>query len=69
MERKMYTKCELARLYLPHIEGRSATNRLMSWIKRSEPTMQKLVAAGYYPTQKYFSPRQVDILIDFLGEP
>lgn len=65
----MYAKCELAQLYLPHIESRSATNRLMAWIKRNEPLMQKLQEAGYYPTQKYFSPRQVDLVIDFLGEP
>lgn len=65
----MYTKCELARLYLPHIESRSATNRLMAWIKRSDELMQKLQEAGYYPTQKYFSVRQVDLVVSFLGEP
>lgn len=65
----MYAKSELANAYLPHLEPRSATNRLMAWIKHNEALMQALVQTGYYPTQKYFSPLQVSLVVDVLGEP
>lgn len=65
----MFTKGELAQAYLPGIDPRSAVNRLMAWVKRNAELMQDLQATGYYATQKYFSPRQVEILVAYLGEP
>lgn len=69
MKSKMCTKGELACAYLPNIEPHSAVNRLMIWVKRNTQLMEALKKTGYHTTQKYLSPRQAELIKEYLGEP
>lgn len=65
-----YTKKELALLYFPSTpDPHVAVNRLMSWINRCRPLLAALNAQGYRKTAKWFSPREVRLIIEYLGEP
>ena len=66
---RSYTKKELALMYFPESMPRTAVNHLMSWIRRCEPLWQQLQASGYHPTSKLFTPRQVQAIVEKLGEP
>lgn len=63
------TKSELALLYAPNLTSHAAVNRLMKWLKKSPETMAALHDSGYEHRQKVFTPQQVGIIFDFLGEP
>ena len=69
MKIKNYSKQELAMLYFPDSDPRTATRHLMRWINRIPPLRKDLQAAGYYPHSKYFNRRQVSIILDHLCEP
>ena len=62
-------KGELARLYLPDMSEHSATNRLSQWIHGHRQLMEKLSETGYYKHQRLLTPRQVSLIVQFLGEP
>ena len=64
-----YTKKELALMYFPDSNPRTAVNHLMSWIRRCTPLWNELQQTGYYPTSKAFTPRQVRAIVAQLGEP
>ncbi|MBR3625820.1 MAG: DUF4248 domain-containing protein [Bacteroidaceae bacterium] len=64
-----YTKRALAGLYFPESHPRTAVNHLMSWIRRCTHLHEQLKATGYTTTDKIFTPRQVSLIIDYLGEP
>lgn len=66
---RTYTKKELALLYFPDSTPRSAVSHLMSWIRRCTALQQQLETTGYQPIAKAFTPRQVKMIIDMLGEP
>ena len=55
MNYKPYTKKELALLYFPDSNPRTAVNHLMSWIRRCTPLWNELQQTGYYPTSKAFT--------------
>ena len=69
MQIHSYSKQELAMLYFPDSDPRTATCHLMRWIKRNQPLQQELKATGYYTHSKYFTTRQVCAIFDYLGEP
>ena len=67
---KMYTKKELALCYFPSaVSPHTAVNHLMSWINRCTPLREALEGQGYRKTSKWFSPREVRLIIEYLGEP
>ena len=67
---RSYSKSELAWLYFPTASSTHvATNHLMSWIKRCRPLMDTLMAAHYNRNSKWFSPRQVEAIVQYLGCP
>ena len=69
MKIRSYTKQELALLYFPDSDPRTATRHLMRWINRIPTLQQELKATGYYSNSKYFTTRQVCTILDYLGEP
>lgn len=69
MKIKALSKTQLALMYAPELTPNAAVKRLMAWLQRDEATMQRLAASGYYKTQKLLNSRQVQIIVDFLGEP
>ncbi len=69
--RRMMGKQELAHLYFPHYAAGSpaARNELMAWVKRCSPLYEKLMELGYKPALHGFTPRMVDLIFYYLGEP
>ena len=66
---RAYTKKELALMYFPDSNPRSAVNHLMAWIHRCPELWSKLQAMGYYVNSKGFTPREVRVIVEYLGEP
>ena len=64
-----YTKKELALMYFPESTPSTAVNHLMAWIRRCTPLWAALQAKGYQRMSKSFTPRQVSLIVEYLGEP
>lgn len=63
------SKCELALAYNPDVCPKRATALLRSWIMRSPGLMDQLQATGFCDQQKMLTPRQVELIVEALGEP
>ena len=67
---RAYTKKELAFCYFPTADNpHSAVNHLMRWINSCTPLRQALEGQGNQKTAKWFSSREVKLIINYLGEP
>lgn len=65
-----YSKRELAQLYFPDTKRiDTAVTNLRHLMQRNPFLMEELREAGYRPHDKSFTPRQVRILVSYLGEP
>ena len=64
-----YTKKELALLYFPDSTPQAAGKHLKAWILRNKPLMEELEKTGYQSRSKSYNPRQVRLIVDYLGEP
>lgn len=64
-----YGKGELALLYLPHLTAGAARRTLMSWIDLSPGLTDRLRQTGLTPQSHYFTPSQVRLIVEALGEP
>jgi hypothetical protein len=63
-------KMELALQYFPNAYNtHSATTMLNNWLRRNPELWEALKEAGYNPRQCYLTPRQIAIIIHYLGEP
>lgn len=69
MKIRSYSKQELALLYFPDSDPRIASCHLMRWINRNGQLLRELKSAGYYRHTKFFTSRQVCIILDYLGDP
>ena len=66
---RTYTKKELALMYFPDSQPRTAVNHLMAWIHRCTQLWKQLQETGDSSTSKAFTPRQVKVIVEQLGEP
>ena len=67
---KAYGKSELAWLYFPDAtSAHTAVNHLMSWIRRNPELTHNLSDLGYHKSAKFFTPKQVALIVEYLGEP
>lgn len=66
---KNYTKKELALLFFPDSQPRTAVHHLMAWIKRNKTISDYLRANGHNVFSKYFTSREVAVIVENLGEP
>lgn len=66
---RSYGKSELALMYLPDVTPDATRRTLMAWIRRSPGLTDRLREAGLTPPSHYFTPRQVSLIVDALGEP
>ena len=62
-------KSALAASYFPELASHQACNRLRRWIIRCTELHDKLLEPGYRPEQRIFTPRQIRLIIHYLGEP
>lgn len=60
---------ELAQIYFPQITKQSATVQFRRWIRINEDLQKELKASGFKRFQKLLTPKQVEIIIKFIGEP
>lgn len=66
---KEYGRTELASLYSPGISPHSAWCKLRRWLALVPGLTARLAAAGYDGHQRSFTPAQVNIIVEALGEP
>ena len=65
-----YSKRELATKYFPDtVQAETAVANLRNLMRRNHEMMDELAAAGYRICDKVFTPRQVAIIVRYLGEP
>ena len=66
---RSYGKSELASLYLPDILPGSAMREFNEWIAAFPGLMKALLATGLAPKSKRYTPAQVKLITEALGEP
>lgn len=64
-----YGKSELALRYCPDIEPKTAVAKLNRWITLKPGLKDALAATGLCPRAKQFTPAQVQLIINAIGEP
>lgn len=67
----MYTKFSLSLRYFPDLIDNpdAAVHRLRYWIDNCAPLSKALAETGYKRTNKSFTKKQVDLIIEYLGDP
>jgi len=60
---------ELALLYFPNGTKKSASTQLGRWVRQNNGLENRLAKFGYKPRKKILTPKQVELIIDFFGEP
>lgn len=66
---RAYGYTELAQAYNPHLSPGAAWQKLSLWIHLYPELTERLKAIGYSPHQRVFTPRQVAMIVEALGEP
>lgn len=66
---RSYSKSELAMLYSPFITPKAAVRKLNRWIAVKPGLEERLHDAGMLPNAKCYTPFQVFIIVEALGEP
>ena len=56
-------------MYFPDSSPHVALNHLNYWIKGCSELNEKLAGCHQSRYAKYFSPKAVQLIVDFLGEP
>ena len=69
MKIRAYGKGELAQLYCPNITTAAARKKLMQWINLYPNLMDNLLQAGLSDATRSFTPAQVRLIVEALGEP
>lgn len=67
---RTYGRTELALLYSPELNPESAFRRLKRWIIRSPQLSEQFVHQGKLcSSSRTFTPAQVRLIVEMLGEP
>lgn len=66
---RTYSVQELALCYFRNSMPNSATCQLKKWLVRNTQLMHDIELAGYVSGQKLLTPRQVGVIVYYLGEP
>ena len=66
---RSYGYGELALLYFPNSTKKSASVQFRRWIQVNLALKNKLETFGYISGQKLLTPKQVEVIIQFIGEP
>ena len=73
MEKKFETRTfgfgELAQLYFPHVTKESASRMFGQWIHTCPQLTERLKETNWKKRAKYFTPKQVKILVEWFDEP
>lgn len=63
------SKREIALRYFPMAKAESAEKHLMVWVKRCKELLEELYSLGYRDSNKTFTPKQVKVIEEYLGDP
>ncbi len=66
---RSYGKGELAMRYIQGVAQQSAVNQFNRWVHKVPGLEQRLLATGLSPTVRRYTPVQVQLIVDALGEP
>ena len=66
---RSYSKTELGQLYAPHTCKKNAWRVVSRWIEQCRPLQESLRATGLSTHTRNLSPKQVQIIINYLGVP
>ena len=66
---RIYGRTELAQLYCPRLTADAAWRKLKRWIALNGDLTQELQKLGYTHSQRTFTPRMVEHIFYYLGEP
>lgn len=66
---RSYGWTELALCYNPGLHPNSASRLLHRWVVRNKELTEALKAAGFCERQRILTPKQVGVIVGFLGEP
>jgi hypothetical protein len=66
---KEYGRMELAQIYCHTIMPESAWKKFRRWMQLYPGLMESLTAIGYNEHSRSFTPAQVRLIVDALGEP
>lgn len=62
-------KWRLAMMYSPHLSRKSALRLLNAYIHRARGLLDALEATGYSRAARHFTPKQLALVLTYLGEP
>ena len=62
-------KWKLAMMYSPHVSRKSALRLLNAYIHRADGLLAALEATGYSHHARHFTPKQLALVLEHLGEP
>ena len=68
-EIRTYGKGELAQLYCPNVTIGAARKKLKVWMNYYPNLMDDLRSIGYSELSRTFTPAQVRLIVEALGEP
>jgi hypothetical protein len=66
---RAYGYGELAQLYFPNITKQSASVQFRRWIVLNTKLQNELMKIGFKPGLRLLTPKQVKLIVDYLGEP
>lgn len=69
-EIRTYGKSELAMLYFPNaLTANGALSNLNFWIRSNARLVKELRKCGMPPKAKSYTPREVSLIVHYLGPP
>lgn len=66
---RSYGRTELARLYHPTLTAKAAWRCMREEINATKALKVALEEAGYDGKRRHFTPRQVELIVETLGQP
>lgn len=66
---KSYHKADLALMYHPGLSATAAMGKMRRWINRNAELKRKMGEVQVSVLNHTYTPKEVAILVEFLGEP
>lgn len=66
---KGYHKADLALMYHPNLSARAAMGKMRRWINRNAELKKRLMEVQINLLNHTYTPKEVAIIVEFLGEP
>ena len=66
---RAYGRMELAQLYSHELTVIAAYRKLNKWIVLCPGLQERLYYLGYHPQHRSYTPLEVRVIVDALGEP